>query len=60
MDCNLVLTIYLPRKQCSHVLFKESTMPNRLHHLKRSIFDIVVFVLFLIAVAKLLYYELWH
>lgn len=35
-------------------------MPDRLHHWKRSIFDVVLFILFLIAAAKLLYYELWH
>lgn len=35
-------------------------MSNRLHTWKRTIFDAVVFILFLIAVAKLLYYELWH
>jgi hypothetical protein len=35
-------------------------MPDRLHRWKRTIFDLVVFILFLIAVAKLLYHELWH
>jgi hypothetical protein len=34
-------------------------MPD-LHHWKRQIFDAVVFILFLIAAAKLIYYELWH
>jgi hypothetical protein len=35
-------------------------MSDRLHRWKRKIFDAVLFVLFLIAIAKLLYYEVWH
>lgn len=35
-------------------------MSHRLHRWKRQMFDAVVFILFLIAAAKLLYYEVWR
>jgi hypothetical protein len=36
-------------------------MPSRnLHRLKLQIFEYVLFALFLIGLAKLLYYEVWH
>jgi hypothetical protein len=38
----------------------ESTMNDRLNLWKARVFDVVLFILFLIAVAKLLYYEVWR
>jgi hypothetical protein len=35
-------------------------MSDRFTHWKRQIFDLALFILFLIAIAKLLYYEVWR
>ncbi len=35
-------------------------MSDSLTRLKARIFDYVLFIIFLVAVAKLLYYELWR
>jgi len=39
---------------------KEETVPDRLHRWKRRIFDLALFVLFIIGIAKFLYFELFH